>query len=579
LNILFAMASPEYLRFYDGTIRELAARGHRVSIACNKDRENKPVRLEGMSGESSGVIVLGLVPRRAGAWGAIGRGLRGLTDFARYLHPRFVGAPVLRARMKRKVLPRGFRWLDGVRTVGERGSRWLMRCLAACEAAIPSSTAIERFISHQDADLVLVSPLVDAGSDQVELVKSAQALGVPVGACIASWDNLTNKGVLRVEPDRVFVWNEAQRREAVEFHAVSPDRVEVTGAQLFDRWFERRVDTSREVFCQNVGLVADRPFILFTCSSSFISISHAEVAFVRAWVEALRAGPALGEVGVLVRPHPYNCHAWEAADLSDLVDVAVWPRRAYNPVDEGNRGGFFDSLFHSAAVVGINTSAMIEAAILDKPVLSLAAGEFFGTQEGTLHFHHLLPEHGGFLRMAYTLPEHVAQLADVMARPDVARADTDRFVRSFIRPHGIDRAATPILVDAVVTLGGTTRKARHLAWWAPALWPVLFGGAALAGGWLLLVEPKARGGLRKRLAGRRHRAGKRVARGGRLALRQVRRLGCFFRPMRRAVSPRAVGRSIGLGAKGLVRRVRHVRYAASMRVRHRRVPAPPDRTE
>ena len=68
----------------------------------------------------------------------------------------------------------------------------------------------------------------------------------------------------------------------------------------------------------------------------------------------------------------------------------VFPRGGDNPIDPANRADFFDSIYHSAAVVGINTSAMIEAAIIGRPVCSMLAEEFAGTQEGTIHFHHLL---------------------------------------------------------------------------------------------------------------------------------------------------------------------------------------------
>jgi hypothetical protein len=500
VNILFAMESPEYLRFYDDTIRSLTARGHRVCVAVGKQREKKPVRLEGALADDERIVVLGLVPKRPDVWRGIGKGLRGLTDFARYLHPRLARARALRARMKRKSLPAAFRWLDLVPSLGIGGSRAFMRFLAALERAIPSSPLIESFIAGQQADLVLVSPLVDAASDQVELVKSAQALGVPVAALIASWDNLTNKGALRLSPDRVLVWNEVQRQEAVTYHQVAADRVIVTGAQLFDRWFERRPGTTRAEFCVAVGLPVEKPYILFTCSSSFISLSDKEVPFVRRWIEALRADPAVAGAAILVRPHPYNCAAWETADFSDLTDVAIWPRRAYNPIDEANRSGFFDSLYHSAAVVGINTSAMIEAAILGKPVLSMLAGEFAGTQEGTLHFHHLLPEHGGFLRIAGTLEAHVAQVAEVMADPGAARAQTERFVVAFIRPRGRDVACTPVLVEALETMAGAGRNdGRRLAWWAPLAWPLLFGAGACVTVWSLLTDAKARGGLRKDL--------------------------------------------------------------------------------
>jgi hypothetical protein len=519
VNVLFVMESPEYLRFYDDTIRLLSSRGHHVSVAVNKQRDKKPVRLEGALADDASVTLLGLVPRREGVSRGVARGLRGLTDFARYLHPRLARAAALRARMKRKVLPAAFRWLDAIPSLGLGGSRLLMRGLAGLERSIPSARAIDAFVAGQKPDVVLVSPLVDAASDQVDIVKASQALGVPVAVCIASWDNLTNKGVLRIRPDHLIVWNEAQRDEAVTYHDVARDSVIVTGAQLFDRWFEAQPSTTREAFCAEAGLPDARPFVLFTCSSSFISVSQAEVPFVREWITRLRALPALAGVAVLVRPHPYNCAAWETADFSDLPAVGIWPRRAYNAVDAVNRRGFFDSLYHSTAVVGINTSAMIEAAILGKPVLSMLNGEFSGTQEGTLHFHHLLPENGGFLRLAATLEAHVEQLAGVIADPGAARAETERFVGSFIRPQGRDLAATPVLVGAIEKIadGGRTPR-RSAPWWSPAGWVVLAIGGVYAGGWRLLTDPSATRELRKDLGHRRRRLAKSAGRKWRLTV-------------------------------------------------------------
>jgi hypothetical protein len=140
------------------------------------------------------------------------------------------------------------------------------------------------------------------------------------------------------------------------------------------------------------------------------------------------------------------------ADLSEFEHVAVWPRDGANPVDEADRNDYFHSLFHAEAAVGINTSAMIEAAIVSTPVLTITAAEFTETQRGTLHFHYLLPENGGFVRVAQSLDEHVEQLASVLVAPDQVRAQLDSFVSSFIRPHGIEQACTELVVDSIETL-------------------------------------------------------------------------------------------------------------------------------
>ena len=449
LRLLFVLGGPEYIRYYDSTMKSLADRGHHVMVAVNELQERKHARLEMVGDER--ITLLGELPERRDFWMPLARAVRGTTDFVRYFHPRFAEAPALRRRMYRKVLPSLLRPLDRIHSMSERSVGRAIRFLQNWERAIPVSPVLREYIDSRRPDAVVVSPLVDAASDQMDVARATQAAGVPLVAAISSWDNLTNKGHMRLVPDMVTVWNEHQKKEAVDYHGVPADRVAVTGAQLFDRWFGRQPSQSRESFCQMVGLPDTRPFVLFTGSSVFIARSEVEVPFVRRWIEGLRRStdPLLREAAVLVRPHPFNADSWVNADLNDLGPVAIWPRQRYTPAEESARTSFFDSLSYSAAIVGINTSAMIEGAILGRPVLSLLTPEFAGTQEGTLHFHYLLPENGGFLRVAHALDEHEAQLAEVLRQPELVREQTAHFVGTFLRPHGLDVACTPILAGAL----------------------------------------------------------------------------------------------------------------------------------
>src|SRR5207244_6143392 len=137
--------------------------------------------------------------------------------------------------------------------------------------AIPASRGVDRFLRAFRPDVVLVTPVIEFASSQVEYVKSARKAGIPCGVCIASWDNLTGKGLIRVIPDRVFVWNEIQVEEAVELHSVPPERVTTTGAGKFDEWFDRRPRGSYAEFASRVGLAPDRPMLLYVCSAQFIA--------------------------------------------------------------------------------------------------------------------------------------------------------------------------------------------------------------------------------------------------------------------------------------------------------------------
>jgi hypothetical protein len=86
-------------------------------------------------------------------------------------------------------------------------------------------------------------------------------------------------------------------------------------------------------------------------------------------------------------------------------------------------------------------------------VLTILEPKF--AQEGTLHFHHLLEENGGFLHTAASLEEHLGQLGRVLAEGEEGMERRRRFVESFVRPHGLDKPATPILADEVEQLART----------------------------------------------------------------------------------------------------------------------------
>ena len=455
-SILIVLASPEYLRFFDTTIGALAERGRRVHVVFDDAAGHKPVGLEGAGAlPLAGVTVM---PPARTFWTDTAYAFRAVVDFTRFMHPDFAHAPALRERIKRKVLPAAFGWLDRINRLPEPVLNAALAVMSWCERSMPVDPRVLRTVRDVAPDLVVVSPLVDAASAQVDWVKAARQLGVPSALAVASWDNLTNKGLMRAQPDRVFVWNEAQRREAVRYHRVLQDRVVATGAPVFDRWFHAEPSCTRAEFCERAGLAGSRPFVLFTGSSPFIARGEEETAFVRRWVAALRASrsPAVSDVAVIVRPHPYNIDAWSHVIVDD--GVAVWPRGAFNPADEQGRRDFFDSLYHAAAVVGINTSAMIEAAIVGRPVLTVT--DFAATQAGTLHFQYLLPEHGGAVLAAPTLEGHVEQLDEVLRDARGARERARQFVGSFIRPHGIGDDAMPRLVAAVEEAAALPRVPR-----------------------------------------------------------------------------------------------------------------------
>ncbi|HEV2590312.1 MAG TPA: hypothetical protein VGU02_00335 [Gaiellaceae bacterium] len=465
MKTLFVMFRPKYVNTYEPALRLLAERGHSIHFTFSVGRSSTGRKqfdigpLELLARDFPQQVTWDDDPPTRDprdGWFGIAYGIRVLGDYVRYLHPRYADAVLLRERVAERV--RRFAkartlWWVLQRVSGAAASDRLLRIARDLERAVPPSARITDYVRTQAPDVVLVTPLVDVASDQAEFVKSANALGIPSAMCVNSWDNLTNKGVIRVDPDAVILWNEAQRDEAVELHGVDAEHVVVTGAQKFDEWFARSPSRDAETFKRAIGVDPAQPYILYVCSSRFIAAD--EDRFVERWLAAVRE--KLGPIGVVLRPHPENGRIWRDADVARFGNAVVYPPEGAEVTGEEQRADFFDSLAHSAAVVGINTSAMIEAAIVGRGVYTILAGEFRGTQEGTLHFRHLLHENGGILHVAGTLDEHVAQLAQGLAEGE---GDVPAFVESFVRPFGLGTAAAPIVAQAIEDLA--TQPARGL---------------------------------------------------------------------------------------------------------------------
>jgi hypothetical protein len=455
MKVLFTALHFAYFRNFESVIRLLAQRGHTVHLAADEPETFGGQALVERLASEYPAVTWGWVPSAEGeAWFPAAQKLRYALDYVRYLDPRYDAAEKLRLRNIQRT-PRIVRWLTprvGGRYVGHRSVAGALKWI---ERALPRNGDIERWIQAQSPDVVLLASLTYSRSTSIEQLKVARASGIPVGASVMSWDHLSSKALLHVAPDVTLVWNDVQKREAVDMHGMSADRVVVTGAQCYDQWFSRQPTRTRDEFCADLGLDPSRPFVLYVCSAMSPVPSPIEPAFVKEWVTALRQSPdpVLRDAGVVIRPHPERVKEWNGISLDGLDNVVM---RGRNPIEEGAKSEYFDSLYHSAAVVGLCTSAFLEAAIAGKPVLTLQLPAYRIHQDGAAHFRYLLNLEGGLLRSTTTLEQHLRDLSTALASASDER--TVPFLTRFIRPAGLDVAATPVFVDAVERLAASGRS-------------------------------------------------------------------------------------------------------------------------
>jgi hypothetical protein len=454
MKVVFSALHLAYFRNFETVIRTLADRGHDVHLSADETetlggRElAERLAAEYTDAAGRGRVTFSFAPSiETEPVVDSARRLRLGLDYVRALGPRYATSPKMRVRAEERT-PRIVRWTT---SVGETGVSATAAALKRIERLIPGSPAIEAYLRSLAPDVLLLVSLTYSRSYQWDQLKAARALRIPVGAAIMSWDHLSSKALLHIAPDLVLVWNDVQRQEAVEMHGLPPERIVTTGAHSYDHWFARRPERTREAFARAVGLRGDRPFVLYVCSALSPTPQPPEPVLVRRWVEALRASadPVLRELGVLVRPHPERVKEWTGVTLDGLDNVVLHGR---NPIDAGAKADYFDSLYHSSAVIGLVTSAFLEAAVLGKPVMTFTLPEYRLHQEEMVHFQYLTTVEGGLLRKAPDFESHFEQLRAAIDEGGEATERNRRFVQTFIRPAGLDQMAAPIFADAVERL-------------------------------------------------------------------------------------------------------------------------------
>jgi hypothetical protein len=458
VKVLFAALHNGYYRNLDSVVEELARRGHEIHLGAERDDSSfggQPIvdRLTAAYPH----VTCGRTAVREPQSLFLPAKIRFAIDYLRYLEPSYGRSSGLPERARERT-PTGMLRLSSAPPLAWHPIRRLVnRALDAVDHAVPPSPDIERFLDQQRPDLLVITPLIGlVACSQIDLLRSALQRRIATAVMVWSWDHLSSKAIIRDVPDALLVWNDVQKREAMQMHGVPEARILVTGAQCYDRWFGRVPTRSRTEFVRHAGLPDDRPYVMWACSALLPGTPPEPRTFLR-WASQLRRSPDphVRDVPILLRPHPARMADWATGEWREIDNVTMFGGA---PVDEHGREDYFESLYYSAAVVGITTSAFLEAAVVGRPVMSFYDDALVPEHEASLHFQYLVdPEHG-LLTMGGSVEEHAQQLAGVLAGPPADMLQRQRrFVHEFIRPHGMQVSATYLVTDALERLPAAPR--------------------------------------------------------------------------------------------------------------------------
>ena len=273
---------------------------------------------------------------------------------------------------------------------------------------------------------LLFAPNIAAFPD-IELVAEARRQGIATIGMAQNWDHL-NKYFIPQHVRRLLVQNEPMRGEAVDLHAYTPGSVTVVGFPQFDTYAHRdQFLMPREEFCRRFGIPAGDRIILHISGAAY-SLDEPDILHeIALWIER---GVFSAPTTLFVRP--YVAGRDREGEEKKYASLTSSPHVVFNwervsEADE-NMSVFISMLHYADVVISVFSTTAIEAAIFDKPTLTIgfdghtkrATHESITRLEKMSHFRHVLLS--GAVRVVRSFDDLRTALFERLQNPALDRA-------------------------------------------------------------------------------------------------------------------------------------------------------------
>lgn len=254
--------------------------------------------------------------------------------------------------------------------------------------------SVRKLIETEKPDLI-IHPSTLNGYYVNELLPECRKTGIPLVLLMNSWDNPSAKAVCTGIPDKLVVWGEQSRQQAIQYMRMPADRIECFGAAQFQVYRTPPTETPaqlREMF----GVPKGKKLLLYAGAGN----GRHETQYLRLLEVGIRNG-ILPDCHVIYRPHPWRGELAIGEEDFFSIDwghITMDPSMAdyYRRETKNSDGIIFMADYNITnklltlidAVISPLSTMLIEALIKGKPVLAFFPerehGVIFGIDE--VHF-------------------------------------------------------------------------------------------------------------------------------------------------------------------------------------------------
>lgn len=241
----------------------------------------------------------------------------------------------------------------------------------------PGKFHSELFKRYQPS-LVFATSIAFEGD--ADVLKEAKKEKIPTIGMAKSWDNFC-KNSFRIKVDKLIVWNEFMKEEAIKYQNYKPQDIYIAGIPQFDYYRNQEIIQRREEFFQKIGADLNKKLILFGSEGNYFMVSPEIIEILASFIsQGLLREPCQ----ILVRPHPSHHDDLKRFEKfrgkpNIIIDDFFQPALAFKDPTDYSREQmihFANSLYHCDILISSASTLTLDGAAFDKPIINIGFDGF-----------------------------------------------------------------------------------------------------------------------------------------------------------------------------------------------------------
>lgn len=269
-------------------------------------------------------------------------------------------------------------------------------------------------------------------------VLAAKKAGLLTAAINFSWDNLTVYPKHLRRTDYLIVWNEMNKKEALELHCYKENQVFVSGILRFDYYFTKSAkEASRQEFLKSKNLDPSNQTILYAAKTQ----GRFYKDFIKSFIDWRNQGSIPKNLNLFIRLHPLdsmesyrdffgqpNIHL-EYGGSPKQSDAEKGQKIE---MDEDDLINMKQTLKYCDLCLSVSSTVSVEACIFDKPVINIGFVPEFSEILNWNHYQPLVEKQA--VRVANNMKEVMDYLNMYLKDPSIDSRGRKEIVETIVKP-------------------------------------------------------------------------------------------------------------------------------------------------